>query len=89
MTILVTVLWHHLHISRGAGSRCAQAFSASVGDVVTTSRPPVIASAPALCTEVTCLVALAKAIVLGPWFLIPDGDQTSMAYNTIGSATLV
>jgi hypothetical protein len=68
VAILINALWHHLHIISGAGSRKAHALRASVEDVY---KPPVMAKALALCTEVVCLVTLAKPTALGP----TDGES--------------
>src|SRR5712691_10360627 len=70
-----------------AGRRYALAFSASVGDDLS---PPVMASAPALWIDAICLVTLAEPTALGPGCCPLVGvHQTSAAYSTLGSATLI
>ena len=70
-------LKHNLHIKSDAGRRKAQASRASVGHV---RRPPVMARAPALCTEVICLVTLEEPVALGPTMGSSEGvHQTSRA----------
>src|SRR6266705_721425 len=70
-----------------AGRRYALAFSASVGDDLS---PPVMASAPALWIDAICLVTLAEPTALGPGCSPLVGvHQTSAAYSTLGSATLI
>ena len=45
---------------------------------------------PALCTEVIWLEVLTEPIATGPFRVLSDGEhQTSTAYSTLGSATLM
>ena len=71
----------------GAGRRKAQASKASVGEVL---KPPVMARAPVLCTEVIWLETLIEPFAMGPFRVPSEGvHQTSTAYSTLGSATLM
>jgi hypothetical protein len=84
--ILVYALWHAFSTWRSIGKSAACASSESVGEVL---KPPVIARAPACCTEDNFLMKPTKPLLPPLSFLPCRGvHQTSMLYMMRGSATL-